>query len=170
MSPTHSARIPASADCSSASSSSQNGWVRRPGDRPQSPSGGIRRVHSGRPTGVHHRVLPITTVPLDSTTYVTLKDEERERLRKHRLPVTRALEALPVYGWENHHVAHDPARSARSRGSGGLPPAPSWAERHALAHRGRQGLHEGGDGKRQAHDRVLPAEARQVMAACTWTG
>ena len=25
--------------------------------------------------------LPLTTVPLDSTTYVTLKDEERERLR-----------------------------------------------------------------------------------------
>jgi len=38
--------------------------------------------------------LPITTVPLDSTTYVTLKDDERERLRKHDSPVTRALEAL----------------------------------------------------------------------------
>jgi purine nucleosidase len=38
--------------------------------------------------------LPLTTVPLDSTTYVTLKDEERERLRKHDSPVTRSLEAL----------------------------------------------------------------------------
>jgi inosine-uridine nucleoside N-ribohydrolase len=38
--------------------------------------------------------LPITTVPLDSTTYVTLKDEERERLRKRDSAVTRALESL----------------------------------------------------------------------------
>ncbi len=45
--------------------------------------------------------LPITTVPLDSTTYVTLKDEERERLRKHDSPVTRALEALYRLWLEN---------------------------------------------------------------------
>lgn len=38
--------------------------------------------------------LPITTVPLDSTTYVMLKDEEREQLRKRDSPVTRALESL----------------------------------------------------------------------------
>jgi inosine-uridine nucleoside N-ribohydrolase len=38
--------------------------------------------------------LPLTTVPLDSTTYVTLRDDERERLLKHDSPVTRALEAL----------------------------------------------------------------------------
>ena len=38
--------------------------------------------------------LPLTTVPLDSTTYVTLRDEERERLLKHDSAVTRALEAL----------------------------------------------------------------------------
>jgi inosine-uridine nucleoside N-ribohydrolase len=38
--------------------------------------------------------LPITTVPLDSTTYVMLKDEEREQLRKRESPVTHALEAL----------------------------------------------------------------------------
>ena len=38
--------------------------------------------------------LPLTTVPLDSTTYVTLKDEERDRLLKHDSPVTRSLEAL----------------------------------------------------------------------------
>jgi inosine-uridine nucleoside N-ribohydrolase len=38
--------------------------------------------------------LPITTVPLDSTTYVTLKEEERTQLRKRDSPVTRALESL----------------------------------------------------------------------------
>jgi inosine-uridine nucleoside N-ribohydrolase len=38
--------------------------------------------------------LPLTTVPLDATTYVTLKDAERERLRTHDSPVTQALEAL----------------------------------------------------------------------------
>jgi inosine-uridine nucleoside N-ribohydrolase len=43
---------------------------------------------------VYSARLPITTVPLDSTTYVTLKDEEREQLRKRDSPVTRALEAL----------------------------------------------------------------------------
>lgn len=38
--------------------------------------------------------LPLTIVPLDSTTYVTLRQEERERLRTHPAPLTRALEAL----------------------------------------------------------------------------
>jgi inosine-uridine nucleoside N-ribohydrolase len=38
--------------------------------------------------------LPLTTVPLDSTTYVTLKTEERERLMNHPAALTRALEAL----------------------------------------------------------------------------
>jgi inosine-uridine nucleoside N-ribohydrolase len=38
--------------------------------------------------------FPMTTVPLDSTTYVRLKDEERERLRARATPLTRALEAL----------------------------------------------------------------------------
>jgi inosine-uridine nucleoside N-ribohydrolase len=38
--------------------------------------------------------FPLTTVPLDSTTYVRLKDEERERLRARATPLTRALEAL----------------------------------------------------------------------------
>jgi len=36
----------------------------------------------------------MTTVPLDSTTYVTLKPEERARLQSHNSPLTRALEAL----------------------------------------------------------------------------
>jgi len=38
--------------------------------------------------------LTMTTVPLDSTTYVTLKPEERSRLQAHSSPLTRALEAL----------------------------------------------------------------------------
>ncbi len=45
--------------------------------------------------------LPLTTVPLDSTTYVTLKEEERERLRKHDSPLTRALETLYRLWLEN---------------------------------------------------------------------
>lgn len=38
--------------------------------------------------------MPMTIVPLDSTTYVTLRNDERARLEKHPAPVTRALEAL----------------------------------------------------------------------------
>jgi purine nucleosidase len=38
--------------------------------------------------------LPVTIVPLDSTTYVRLTDEERERLRARMSPLTKALEAL----------------------------------------------------------------------------
>jgi inosine-uridine nucleoside N-ribohydrolase len=38
--------------------------------------------------------FPLTTVPLDSTTYVRLRDDERERLRARASPLTRSLEAL----------------------------------------------------------------------------
>jgi purine nucleosidase len=38
--------------------------------------------------------MPLTIVPLDSTTYVTLGNDERARLEKHPAPLTRALEAL----------------------------------------------------------------------------
>ena len=38
--------------------------------------------------------FPLTIVPLDSTTQVRLKQEERERLLKHPTPLTTALEAL----------------------------------------------------------------------------
>jgi inosine-uridine nucleoside N-ribohydrolase len=38
--------------------------------------------------------LPLTIVPLDSTTQVRLADRERERLRQHRSPLTVSLEAL----------------------------------------------------------------------------
>jgi inosine-uridine nucleoside N-ribohydrolase len=38
--------------------------------------------------------FPMTTVPLDSTSYVQLKDEERERLRARATALTRSLETL----------------------------------------------------------------------------
>jgi inosine-uridine nucleoside N-ribohydrolase len=38
--------------------------------------------------------LPLTIVPLDSTTLVTLKEEERDRVRKYDSPLTRSLEIL----------------------------------------------------------------------------
>jgi purine nucleosidase len=43
---------------------------------------------------VYSAGLPMTIVPLDSTTYVQLKDDERERVRKHKSPLSGALEAL----------------------------------------------------------------------------
>jgi len=38
--------------------------------------------------------LHLTTIPLDSTTYVRLKTEERARLQKAGTPLTRSLESL----------------------------------------------------------------------------
>jgi purine nucleosidase len=38
--------------------------------------------------------LPLTIVPLDSTTYVEMVHDEREKVRKHRTPLTQALEGL----------------------------------------------------------------------------
>ena len=38
--------------------------------------------------------LPLTIVPLDSTTHVQLKQEERERVRNYRSPLTHSLECL----------------------------------------------------------------------------
>ena len=50
--------------------------------------------------------LPLTTVPLDSTTYVTLKEEERERLQKHDSPAhTGARDPLPPLAREARHRA-----------------------------------------------------------------
>lgn len=43
---------------------------------------------------VYSAGLPLTIVPLDSTTLVRLADEERERIAKHRSPVAIALESL----------------------------------------------------------------------------
>lgn len=38
--------------------------------------------------------LPLTIVPLDSTTHVQLREEERNRVRQHRSPLTHSLECL----------------------------------------------------------------------------
>ena len=43
---------------------------------------------------VYAAAWPLTIVPLDSTTYVRLDDQEREALRKANTPLTNALEAL----------------------------------------------------------------------------
>ncbi len=43
---------------------------------------------------VYAAAWPITIVPLDSTTYVRLEDQERENLRKAATPLVVALEAL----------------------------------------------------------------------------
>ena len=43
---------------------------------------------------VYSAGFPLTTVPLDSTSYVQLKDEERERLRARATPLIRSLETL----------------------------------------------------------------------------
>lgn len=45
--------------------------------------------------------LPLTIVPLDSTTHVKLSDRERERLQKYPSPLTFALEALYRLWLEN---------------------------------------------------------------------
>jgi inosine-uridine nucleoside N-ribohydrolase len=54
--------------------------------------------------------LPLTIVPLDSTTLVRLTDEERERISRHRSPVAIALEALYrlwLRGRESRMTPHD---------------------------------------------------------------
>lgn len=43
---------------------------------------------------VYSAGLPLTIVPLDSTTLVKLNDNEREQVRKYRSPLTYALESL----------------------------------------------------------------------------
>lgn len=43
---------------------------------------------------VYSAGLPMTIVPLDATTLVTLADEEREKIARHRSPVAIALESL----------------------------------------------------------------------------
>ena len=43
---------------------------------------------------VYGAAWPLTIVPLDSTTYVRLEDQERETLRKAGTPLVVALEAL----------------------------------------------------------------------------
>lgn len=70
-------------------------------------SGCVRTEASGKACGPEWNVvsstvdaqlvystLPLTIVPLDSTTHVRLEQTERERLLKHQSPLTRALESL----------------------------------------------------------------------------
>ena len=49
-------------------------------------------VHEAQ--AVYNAAWPVTIVPLDSTTYVRLEDQERDRLRKAGTPLVVALEAL----------------------------------------------------------------------------
>ncbi len=43
---------------------------------------------------VYSAGLPLTIVPLDATTYVTLKESERNKVRKRKSPLTESLECL----------------------------------------------------------------------------
>jgi purine nucleosidase len=52
---------------------------------------------------VYSAGLPLTIVPLDSTTLVRLADEERQRIARHRSPVAIALETLYRLWLENRN-------------------------------------------------------------------
>jgi inosine-uridine nucleoside N-ribohydrolase len=52
------------------------------------------RVAIPEAKAVYAAAWPLTIVPLDSTTYVRLEDQERETLRSAATPMTVALEAL----------------------------------------------------------------------------
>ena len=65
--------------------------------------------------------LPLTIVPLDSTTRVLLADAERERVRKHNSPLTFALECLYrlwISGPESRMVLHDQLAVAEAAAPG----------------------------------------------------
>lgn len=65
--------------------------------------------------------LPLTIVPLDSTTYVKLSDAERERLRKVSSPLTFALEVLYRLWLEkpqSHMTLHDQLAVAETAAPG----------------------------------------------------
>jgi purine nucleosidase len=65
----------------------------RAGNRPPIPEWNV--VSSTQDAQVVYSAgLPLTIVPLDSTTLVQLADTERERIAKHRSPVAIALETL----------------------------------------------------------------------------
>jgi inosine-uridine nucleoside N-ribohydrolase len=51
-------------------------------------------VASTKDAQLVYSTLPLTIVPLDSTTHVRLEQPERERLLQHETPLTRSLEAL----------------------------------------------------------------------------
>jgi inosine-uridine nucleoside N-ribohydrolase len=64
----------------------------------EKPSAAVREYNVYASTSdaqlVYAAGLPLTTVPLDSTTHVRLSDAEREQLRKYASPLTFALESL----------------------------------------------------------------------------
>jgi inosine-uridine nucleoside N-ribohydrolase len=65
--------------------------------------------------------LPLTIVPLDSTTHVRLADAERERVSEHRSPLTFALECLYrlwLSGPESRMVLHDQLAVAEAAAPG----------------------------------------------------
>jgi inosine-uridine nucleoside N-ribohydrolase len=65
--------------------------------------------------------LPLTIVPLDSTTQVKLADRERERLKAHRSPLTASLEALYrlwIETPEQRMTLHDQLAVAESANTG----------------------------------------------------
>ena len=104
----------------------------------------------------------MTTVPLDSTTYVTLKDEERDALRTRDRRSTRALESLYRLWIENpstRMTLHDQLAVAETV----RPGAVLRPEGDAADRRGRPGLHAGGRGERGAGDCVLRAAKRDVF-------
>ena len=70
---------------------------------------------------VYSAGLPMTIVPLDSTTLVQLADAERERIAKHRSPVAVALESLYrlwLRGRDSRMTLHDQLAVAEAADSG----------------------------------------------------
>ena len=70
---------------------------------------------------VYSAGLPLTIVPLDSTTLVQLADTERERIAKHRSPVAIALETLYRLWLENRNsrmTLHDQLAVAETADAG----------------------------------------------------
>jgi inosine-uridine nucleoside N-ribohydrolase len=70
---------------------------------------------------VYSAAWPVTIVPLDSTTYVRLEDQERETLRKSGTPLVIALEALLrlwTNGPESRMTLHDQMALAEAQDPG----------------------------------------------------
>jgi len=83
--------------------------------------------------------LPLTIVPLDSTTLVQLKDEERDRVRRYDSPHPRAGKPLPALAGRTRGE-NDASRPA-CRGGNRQPGQVLRSPGNASAEGGRQGLH-----------------------------
>ena len=84
---------------------------------------------------VYSAGLPMTIVPLDSTTLVQLADSERERIAKHRSPVAIALESLYrlwLRGRDSRMTLHDQLAVAEAADPGNFfgkcHPAPLYVD------------------------------------------